>query len=210
VTRTDVTTTLRKVRRGESPAAELFPVVYDELRHLAAGHLRGERPDHTLQTTALVHEAYLRLIDLRQIEWQDRAHFFGVASGAIRRILIDHARARNREKRGGGAVHVSLDEVFTISTADPPGPELLELDRALDSLAVLHPEKARVVELRFFGGLTLPEIAEVLGVTRRTVDRYWLFARTWLYRELKATLGNTGGDGDGDGGAAETDPGSSP
>ena len=185
---TDVTTTLRKVRLGESAPEALFPVVYDELRRLASGHLKGERSGHTLQTTALVHEAYLRLVDLRRIEWQDRAHFFGVASGAIRRILIDHARARNRDKRGGGAVHVSIDEVLAVSVTEPPGPELLELDRALTALAALHPDKARVVELRFFGGLTLPEIAEVLGVTRRTVDRYWLFARTWLYRELKTSL----------------------
>lgn len=191
----DVTETLRKVRRGESPAAELFPVVYDELRRLASHHLQRERPDHTLQTTALVHETYLRLADLTQLEWQDRAHFFGVAAGAIRRILIDHARTRGREKRGGGSVHLSLDSVLHLSVADPPGPELLALDRALEALAELHPEKARVVELRFFGGLTLPEIAEVLGVTRRSVDRYWLFARTWLYRELASTLLDPGAEG---------------
>lgn len=191
VTATDVTTTLRRIRRGESPAAELFPIVYDELRRLASDHLRGERSDHTLQTTALVHETYLRLVDLRRMEWQDRAHFFGVASGAIRRILIDHARARGRVKRGAGARHVSLDDVLALSASDTPGPELLELDRALGELAIHFPDKARVVELRFFGGLTLPEIAEVLGVTRRTVDRYWLFARSWLYRELKASLEET-------------------
>ena len=188
MTAIDVTTTLRRIRRGEAVVDELFPLVYDELRALASGHLRGEKAGHTLQTTALVHEAYLRMADLDRLEWQDRAHFFGVASGAIRRILIDHARARSRIKRGGGARHVSLDEVLFVSATDPPGEELLELDRALDRLAASDPDKARVVELRFFGGLTLPEIAEVMGVTRRTVDRYWLFARTWLYRELKRSL----------------------
>ncbi|MEZ4653821.1 MAG: sigma-70 family RNA polymerase sigma factor [Candidatus Eisenbacteria bacterium] len=185
----DVTTILRRVRHGESPAEDLFPIVYDELRQLASRHLRGERSAHTLQTTALVHEAYVRLVDLRRIEWQDRAHFFGVASGAIRRILIDHARARSRAKRGGGMRNLSLDDIRALGAPEPPGPALLELDRALEELQARHPEKARVVELRFFGGLTLPEIAEVMGITRRTADRYWSFARTWLYRELKMQVG---------------------
>ena len=190
----DVTTILRKVRAGQSPADELFPIVYDELRKVASHHLRGERTDHTLQTTALVHEAYLRLVDLRRIEWQDRAHFFGVASGAIRRILVDHARARQSAKRGSGMRAISIDEVLTVCASDPPGPELLELDHALEALQEKYPEKAQVVVLRFYGGLTLPEVAEVMGINRRTADRYWLFARTWLYRELKARLTGESGD----------------
>ncbi|MCA9729987.1 MAG: sigma-70 family RNA polymerase sigma factor [Candidatus Eisenbacteria bacterium] len=188
---TEVTQLLRKVSRGEASSAALFPIVYDELRALAARHLSRERPEHTLQATALVHEAYLRLVDLDRMDWRDRVHFFAAASGSIRRILVDHARAKGRQKRGGNEPKLPLKEALAIPIHEP-GPELVELDDAMCRLAEDHPEKARVVELRYFGGLTVAEIAEVLGVKERTVDRYWFFARNWLFREL--TEGTAGPD----------------
>lgn len=186
----DVTQLLNHLAAGGGTAADrLLPLVYDELRRLAASHLRQQRPDHTLQATALVHEAYLRLVDQKRVEWQSRAHFFAVAALAIRRILVDHARARGSQKRGGGQPRLSLDAALTIS-AEAPGTDLLALDEVLESFARAHPDKARVVEMRFFGGLTLDETAAVLGVTTRTVERYWEFARAWLYRALEEPGGD--------------------
>ncbi len=183
---TDVTQLLNRLAAGGGIGADkLLPLVYDELRRLAATHLQNQRPDHTLQATALVHEAYLRLVDQTRVEWQSRAHFFAVAALAIRRILVDHARARDCQKRGGQHQKLSIDAAPTIS-AEAPGSDLLALDEVLERFSHVHPDKARVVEMRFFGGLTTAETAAVLGVTTRTVERYWEFARAWLYRALEA------------------------
>lgn len=161
---------------------QLFPLVYDELRKLARSHLRRERPDHTLQPTALVNEAYLRLVDQTRVKWRDRAHFFGIASRMMRRILVDHARARRAAKRGGGARKVTLQD--HAQPADAADVDLLVLDEALTALTTLDPRGARVVELRYFGGLTIEETAEVMGTSPATVKREWTAARTWLFREL--------------------------
>jgi len=180
----DITGVLCEASRGSREAADrLLPVVYDELRRLARSHLEHERAGHTLQATALVHEAYLKLIDQTRVEWRNRAHFFAVAATAIRRLLIDHARERKRAKRGGGVEPLSLDEAMTISAGDE-SPDLVDLDDALTRFAQVEPVKARVVELRYFGGLTGRETAEVLGVDRRTIDRHWQYARAWLYHAL--------------------------
>jgi RNA polymerase sigma factor (TIGR02999 family) len=162
----------------------LATLVYTELRDLAGALLRQERPDHTLQVTELVHEAYLRLVDQTRCQWQNRAHFLGVASRAMRRILVDHARRRGAGKRGGGLQKLSLDEELVIGT-DDSNALLLSLDLALDKLASQYPEVARAVEVRFFGGLTHDECAYVLGVSPRTAFRHWEFARAWLYREIR-------------------------
>lgn len=158
-------------------------MVYDELRALAESCLQRERHGHTLQATALVHEAYLRLIKQEEVEWRNRAHFFAIAAQAIRRILVDHARGRQRAKRGGDRERVTLDEDVAIT----PDRDLdvVELDEALEKLAQLNQRQARIVELRFFGGLALREVAEVLGVSPRTVDGDWCMARAWLRRELR-------------------------
>src|SRR5262245_54755777 len=170
---------------GDHAALEqLMPLVYEELHRLARRYMRRERPGHSLQTTALVNEAYLRLVDWKNVQWQNRAHFFGVAAGLMRRILVDFARSRNYAKRGGGArVTVSLDEAATVSR--DRAREILALDEALRSLAVIDPRKSQVVELRFFGGLSLDETAEVLSVSSRTVLREWDLAKAWLNRELR-------------------------
>ena len=169
--------------QGDQAALEaLMPLVYDELRKVAARHLRGQRPDHTLQTTALVNEAYLRLIDASQVQWQNRAHFFAVAAHFMRRILVDFARTRNYQKRGGGAQQVSLAEGVIV--APERGADLLALDEALTRLQALNERQAQVVELRYFGGLSEEETAEALKVSVRTVRRDWNFARVWLHREL--------------------------
>lgn len=179
----DITQTLTSASRGDRAAMDtLFPLVYDELKRLAESHLRRERDNHTLQATALVHEAYIKLIDQKHVHDRDRAYFFALASQAIRRILVDHARARNRKKRVGNRRQLSLDE--GIAVAPDTDLDVLGLDEALERLAHAHPEKARVVEMRFFGGLTTEEVAEVLGVTTRTAERYWQYARAWLYREI--------------------------
>lgn len=168
---------------GDQAALEsLMPLVYDELRKVAARHLRGQRPGHTLQTTALVNEAYLRLIDASQVRWQNRAHFFAVSAQLMRRILVDFARSRNYQKRGGGAERVSLDEAMAV--APERGADLLALDEALTRLQSLNPRQAQVVELRYFGGLSEEETAEALKISVRTVRRDWNFARAWLHREL--------------------------
>jgi RNA polymerase sigma-70 factor (ECF subfamily) len=169
---------------GDQAALEkLTPLVYAELHRLAKGYMLGERPGHTLQTTALINEAYLRLIDWKNVRWQSRAHFFGVAAQVMRRILVDFARARRYTKRGGGAQQVSLDEAVTIY--EDRSAEFIALDEALESLAEIDPRKSQIVELRFFGGLSAKETAEVLKVSQRTVEREWNVARTWLYRELR-------------------------
>jgi RNA polymerase sigma factor (TIGR02999 family) len=156
--------------------------VHGELRRLAHLHMAGERANHPLQTTALVNEAYLRLVDASRVGWQNRAHFFAVSAHVMRRILIDVARARQKLKRGAGAIHVSFDEALMVS--HEPSPALLALDDALEALARVDPRKSRVVELRFFGGLSVEETAEALNVSPVTVMRDWSLAKTWLLREL--------------------------
>lgn len=186
----DVTEILAAVTRGDPVAAErLAPVVYEELRRLARRQLARERAGHTLQATALAHEAYLRLVDQTRVEWQSRAHFFAVAAQAIRRILLDHARARDRIRRGGGAPRVSLDEALDVpavvsAAAGDSVDDFIALDSALTRLAASDSIRAQVVELRFFGGLTHDEIAAVMGLSLSTVERHWRFARAWLFREL--------------------------
>jgi len=169
---------------GDQAALEkLTPLVYAELHRLAKGYMIGERPGHSLQTTALINEAYLRLIDWKNVRWQSRAHFFGVAAQVMRRILVDFARSRQYARRGGEAQKVSLDEAITVH-ADRSA-EFIALDDALKSLAEIDPRKSQVVELRFFGGMSADETAEVLKVSKRTVEREWSLARAWLYRELR-------------------------
>ena len=165
---------------------QLMPLVYDELHHQAALFRRRERQDHTLQTTALIHEAYLKLIDQRDVRWQNRNHFFAVASQMIRRVLVDHARARHRIKRGGAAMKVTLsdDLASANNTADV---DLVALDDALEQLAALDPRQARVIELRFFAGLSIEETAETLNLSPATVKREWVMARAWLFREMRNT-----------------------
>jgi RNA polymerase sigma factor (TIGR02999 family) len=177
----EVTRLLRELGAGRSSAqAELLPLVYEELRRLARAYLRRERPDHTLQPTALVHEAYLRLARSQDEVWQDRAHFFGIAARLMRQILVNHAKAHDSAKRGGPARKLPLDEANALRQP----PHLLALDEALQALARTHPRQSEVVELKFFGGLEAREIAEVLGVSEKTVLRDWNFAKLWLYREL--------------------------
>jgi RNA polymerase sigma factor (TIGR02999 family) len=170
---------------GDQAALEkLTPLVYEELHRLARLYMRRERPGHTLQTSALVNEAYIRLIDWKNIHFQNRAHFFGVSAQLMRRILVDFARSRNYAKRGGAARDISLEEAKIVS--QDKDVDLVELNDALDSLAVLNERQSRVVELRFFGGLQLDEIAEVLKISVGTVRRDWSLARAWLHRELSA------------------------
>lgn len=162
---------------------ELLPLVYDELRRLARYYLSRERDGHTLQSTALVHEAYLQLAgDKIPPQWQDRAHFFGIAARVMREILMEHARAHKAAKRGGGACRVTIDE--SIAFPEQPDLDLLELDRALNELAGFDEQQSRIVELRFFGGLTIKDTSEVLGISQATVKRDWVTARAWLYRAL--------------------------
>ena len=179
----DISTLLRAWTAGDLAALDkLTPVVYEELRRLARRYMRGERPGHTLQTTALVNEAYLRLVDCERMRWQDRAHFFAVAAQLMRRILVDHARRKLKLKRGGEVPHISLEEAATLS--DRPDPHLIALDQAMDAFARIDPRKVRVVELRFFGGLSVEETAEVLAVSPVTVMLEWSSAKAWLYREM--------------------------
>jgi RNA polymerase sigma-70 factor, ECF subfamily len=161
---------------------QLIPLVYTELRQLARRYMRRERPGHTMQTTALIHEAYLRLVDQNQVRWENRAHFLGIAARLMRQILIEHARRRTRAKRGGVAGTISLDEVALVSQARAT--ELLALDDAMERLAAIDPRKSRVVELRFFGGLSTKEAAEVLHTAPNTVLRDWRLAKAWLHREI--------------------------
>lgn len=181
----DVTLLLAAASRGDSKAAgELLPLVYEELRRLAAQRLAAEAPGQTWQATALVHEAYLRLTgsDGSGHDWDNRGHFFAAAAEAMRRLLVENARRKNRQKHGGEFRRVSLDEASL--SLDPPSEDLVALDEALDRLNVHDPLKAQVVKLRFFGGLTMPEIAQVLKLSLATVERHWTYARTWLYAEL--------------------------
>ncbi len=173
----------RAGRRGGEELDELLPLVYDELRRLARGYLRHERRAITLQPTALVNEAYLRLLKDRKDDWRSRAHVVGVAAQAMRQILIEAARARAAQKRGGGAAQVTLDE--GLIAADAQTVDVLAVDDALRRLAELDPEQARLVELRFFGGLTIEECAEALGISPATVKRHWAVARAWLQREIR-------------------------
>src|SRR4028118_290462 len=183
---TDITQLLIEWNGGDESALEqLMPLVYGELHQIARRHLRRESPERTLQTTALVHEAYLRLIDQTRANWQNRAQFFGVAANMMRRILIDHARKRVRDKRGGGAIKLSLDD-GSVDVSDERASELVALDEALEKLAAQDADKARLVELRYFGGLSIEETAEVLGVSIATVNRQWRLAKAWLYKEISA------------------------
>ena len=185
----DVSGLLRAWSNGDQNALDrLTPIVYDELHRLARRYMRRERSGHSLQTTALVNEAYMRLVDYRRMQWQNRAHFFAVAAQLMRRILVEHARRHNL-KRGGGVQHVSLEEVAALGGDEDA--DLMALDDAMNVLARIDPRKVRVVEMRFFGGLSVEETAEVLKVSPLTVKRDWRTARPWLYREL------TGGTTDG-------------
>ena len=180
----EVTLLLRNWRQGDHSALDkLIPVVYDELRRIAHHYMARERAGHTLQTTALVNEAYLRLIDADGVEWKDRAHFFAVSANVMRRVLVEIARSRGSRKRGGDACQVELEEaVIPPKSRDT---DLVALDDALNALAAIDPREARVVELRFFGGLSVEETAEALGVSEKTVMREWSLAKIWLLRELK-------------------------
>ena len=178
-----VTQLLIDASRGDRDALDaLMPTVYSELRRLAEWYLRSERPDHTLQATALVHEAYMRLIDQRNVDWQNRAQFFGLAAQMMRRILVNHAEAHHAAKRGGMAQKLSLDEA--IRFFDEEQIDLLELNEALKKLAELDERQSQIIELRFFGGLTIDEVASVLQISPATIKREWHMAKTWLLREM--------------------------
>lgn len=164
---------------------ELMPVVYQELHRQAARYLRRERQDHTLQTTALINEAYLKLIDQKTVRWQNRAHFFAIAAQAMRRILVDHARSKNREKRGGEFERVDIEDATLVASAGGASIDLIALDAALTKLAKMDTQKARIVELRYFSGLSVKETAEVMSVSTDTVERHWTMAKAWLLRELE-------------------------
>jgi len=181
----DVTVLLGRLTKGDDgAAAKLIPLVYDEMRRLARSYMRRERSDHTLQVTALVHEAFLKPVEQRSVDWRSHAHFFGIAAQMMRRILIDHARGHLREKRGGGVRAVPIDH--GLAFAPEQSFALIKLDQALGRLALLDPRQARIVGLRFFGGLTVEQTAELLGVSEKTVERDWSVAKAWLHGELKA------------------------
>lgn len=180
----EISTLLHAWHGGDQTALDkLMPLVYDELRRLAHRYMLQERPDHILQTTDLVNEAYLRLINAREVQWNDRVHFFAISAGLMRRILVDFARSRGYQKRGGNRQMLSLKEELWISHT--PDPDLVKLDDALTALSAFDPRKAKVVELRFFGGMSLAETAETLGISPETVKRDWRMARTWLLCELR-------------------------
>jgi RNA polymerase sigma-70 factor (ECF subfamily) len=189
---TNVTTLLNELRSGNPRAAsELIPLVYKELHRLASRYMRRERANHTLQATVLVHDAYLKLVEKRSINWRNRAHFFGVASQVMRHLLIDYARAHLRGKRNGGQEAVPLDEALVFTRERSA--QLLDLHEALKQLARLDPRQERIVELRFFGGLSVEEAAEVLGISPITVKRDWVVAKSWLYRRLRGNRGDHAG-----------------
>lgn len=179
-----VTALLREWTGGSSAAMdELLPFVYDELRRRAARYLRRERINHTLQTTALVHEAYLKLVDQERVEWKDRGHFFAIAAQVMRRILVDHAKHKNREKRGGRGEDLQLDAAANVAAVES-NVDIQALDEALSRLAAFDPQQARLVELRYFAGLSLEETADAMNVSRATAAREWQVAKAWLHREL--------------------------
>jgi RNA polymerase sigma factor (TIGR02999 family) len=183
----DVTELLQQWSNGKEQALDrLLPQIHAELRKLAASYLRRERPSHTLQPTALVNEAFLKLVDQRAVKWQNRAHFFGIAAQAMRRILVDHARAHGAGKRGGGEEKVSFEDAPAIGGAIDI--DVLALDEALTRLAAIDPQQSRVVELRFFGGLTMDETAEVMRISPATVGREWRMAKAWLFAELSRAV----------------------
>lgn len=180
----DITMLLIDLSDGKREALDkLIPLVYRELRQMAARYLRREAASHTLQTTALVHEAYLKLVDQKKVRWQNRSHFFAIAAQAMRRILIDHARSRLSDKRGGSDQKIALDE-GAIDISEERASSLIALDEALERLAEIDPQKSRIVELRFFGGLSIEETAQSLGIGTATVIRQWRMAKAWLYKEV--------------------------
>jgi RNA polymerase sigma factor (TIGR02999 family) len=182
--RPNVTEMLRQWSSGNAEVMdELLPLIYDELHKRAAAYLRRERPNHTLQATALVHEAYLKLIDQREGNWSSRDHFFAIAAQAMRRILVDHARSRHRQKRGGSNEDLPLEDAL-LASADERNVDLIALDEAMKRLAKFDPQQERIVELRYFGGLSLDEAANALGISRATAARDWQVAKAWLHREM--------------------------
>jgi RNA polymerase sigma-70 factor, ECF subfamily len=184
----EVTLLLTELTKGNQEArSKIIPLVYEELRRMAGRYMRRERADHTLQSTALVHEAYLKLVE-QSVDWQSRAHFFAIAAQVMRRILVDHARGHLRAKRGGGQPVIALDEALVFSPERSF--ELVEVDAALQRLAESDLRQAKIVELRFFGGLTVEETAEILGISPKTVKRDWSVAKAWLHGELKKSHGN--------------------
>jgi RNA polymerase sigma-70 factor, ECF subfamily len=187
----DVTRLLEELRGGnEDAVARLVPLLYSELRRMAASYLSRERRDHTLQPTAVVHEAYFRLVDQKNVHWQNRQHFFGVAAQAMRRVLVDHARSHQSLKRGGAQGKVSLESAMVCAT--DRSAELVAIDEALGRLVTFDPQQARIIELRFFGGLTVEETAQVLGISPATVKRDWSVAKAWLAREIGKERGSEG------------------
>ena len=183
--RHSITQMLQEWSEGNAQALdELMPLVYRELHRQASRYLRHERPNHTLQTTALIHEAYLKLIDQRDVRWESRTHFFAIAAQAMRRILVDYARTKRRNKRGGDDATISLEEETILISTEGKGVDLIALDEALTRFAEIDPQQARVVELRYFGDLSLDETAEAMQISRATVAREWNTAKVWLHREL--------------------------
>ena len=181
----DVTRILTDIEQGNAKASEeLLPIVYNELRRMAAHKMSSEPAGHTLQPTALVHEAWLRLVDSTSQSWQNRAHFFGAAAEAMRRILIERARRKSRQRRGSGAVHIDADEIEIASPA--PDDQLLALNDALDRFAALEPQQAELVKLRYFVGLKIEEAAEVLGISEATAKRWWAYSRAWLFDQVRS------------------------
>ena len=191
----EITNLLRRWCEGDADALDrLMPLVYDELRRMATRHLARETPGNTLQSTALVHEAFLKLVDQREVQWQNRAHFFGLAAQMMRRILVDHARHAHRAKRGGGVTPLPIESALLVSGAPAPAPiDVLALDEALSALDALDSRQARIVELRFFGGLTVDETAEVVGLSTSSIKREWAIAKAWLFRHISG--GMSAGDG---------------
>ena len=180
----EVTRLLKEITDGDGKAPEeLLPIVYDELKKLASSYMRNEREGHTLQTTALVHEAYIRLVDWKNVSWQNRAHFFAVAAQLMRKILVDYARSHRAEKRGSGVQKIALDEAITFAAENDL--DLLALDEALSMLEKIDQRQSRIIEMRFFGGLTIEETAEVMDLSPATITNEWTMARTWLYSRLK-------------------------
>lgn len=181
--RAELTHVLDAIEQGDNAAADrLMPLVYDDMRALAADYMKREAPGHTLQPTALVNEAFVKLVDQRRVEWMGRSHFFAVGAQIMRRILVDHARGKKRAKRGGDRKRIELTDACQVSSH--PNIDLLEIDEALTKLAKRDARQAKIVELRFFGGLTVAEVSEVLGVSKRTVEAEWTMIRAWLRREL--------------------------